>query len=123
MSDVHDKPAHTTPTAPTDKKSAIEADTHTASTVTSIDQKPTPGFLRVKVYTPFKVFYEGDALSVSAKNQTGDFDVLPGHKNFITMLVACDVKVQTPKKEIKATPIARALMHIKEDKLIIFVDV
>lgn len=73
-----DKTGHTVPTAATDKKHAIKADAHTSSTVTSIDQKPTPGFLRVKVYTPFKVFYEGDALSVSAKNQTGEFDVLPG---------------------------------------------
>lgn len=91
--------------------------------VGAYDAKPTPGLLRVKIYTPFKTFYEGDARSVSAVNDTGEFDILPTHHNFITMLRPGDVKVETPKKETKIVPIARGLMHVKEDKLIIFLDV
>lgn len=93
------------------------------TSLTAYDAKPTPGLLRVKIYTPFKTFYEGDAKSVSALNDTGSFDILPSHHNFITMLRPCDVTVETPKGDKKIIPIARGLMHVKEDKLIIFLDV
>ncbi len=91
--------------------------------VTAYDAKPTPGLLRVKIYTPFKIFYEGDARSITAVNETGQFDILPEHHNFITMLKPCDVVVEMPKQEKKVIPIARGLMHVKADKLIIFLDV
>jgi F0F1-type ATP synthase epsilon subunit len=104
---------------------AVQADSHTSKTVTNVDIKPKKGLLRAKIYTPFEMFYEGDAKSVSAVNETGPFDILPGHHNFITMLKACDVIVKLPdeKKEPKLIPIARGLMHVKEDSLIIFLDI
>jgi F0F1-type ATP synthase epsilon subunit len=48
---------------------------------------------------------------------------LPGHHNFITMLKPCDLKVGTPDKKVKSIPIARGLMHVRDDKLIVFLDV
>lgn len=109
------------------KKTVPNSGTHDAheniKNVTAYDAKPTPGLLRVKIYTPFKIFYEGDARSVTAVNETGQFDILPEHHNFITMLKPCDVVVETPKEEKKVIPIARGLMHVKADKLIIFLDV
>lgn len=107
----------------TQSGSATSTAHENVTSVTAYDAKPTPGLLRAKIYTPFKIFYEGDALSVSAINETGSFDVLPTHHNFITMLKPCDVAVETPKKEIKTIPITRGLMHVKDDKLIIFLDV
>lgn len=110
--------------AVTGASGSAKSDAHeNVQSVGAYDAKPTPGLLRVKIYTPFKTFYEGDARSVSAVNDTGSFDILPTHHNFITMLRPCDVKVETPKKEEKIIPIARGLMHVKEDKLIIFLDV
>jgi F0F1-type ATP synthase epsilon subunit len=81
--------------------------------------KPT---MAVKVYAPFKVYFEGEAYSVSAVNETGPFDILPRHYNFLCMLVPCDLEIQTPdgKKNIK---ISRALMHVKADRVEVFVDV
>ena len=108
----------------TDASGSATSEAHeNVQSVSAYDAKPTPGLLRVKIYTPFKTFYEGDARSVTATNETGQFDVLPSHHNFITMLKAGDVTVVTPKKEIKIIPIARGLMHVKADKLIIFLDV
>lgn len=101
---------------------AKEANANITS-VSSYESKPTPGLLRVKVYTPFKTFYEGDALSLSACNETGKFDILPTHHNFISMLIPCDVLVETPEKKIQTIPMARGLLHVKDDKLIIFMDV
>lgn len=78
--------------------------------------------ITTKVYAPFKVYYEGDAYSLSAINETGPFDVLPKHHNFLCMLVPCELIVETPdgQKKIK---INRALMHVKAEHVTIFMDV
>lgn len=81
--------------------------------------KPT---MSVKIYAPFKVYYEGDGYSVSAVNATGPFDILPHHHNFLCMLVPCTLKVHTPKGE-RNIKIHRALMHVKADKVVVFMDV
>ncbi len=81
------------------------------------------GLFHAKIYTPFQTEYDDYALSLSALNESGPFDVLPGHHNFITMLLPCDVMVETPEKEKKIIPITRGLMHIRDDELIIFLDV
>ena len=81
--------------------------------------KPT---MAVKVYAPFKIYYEGDAYSVSAINGTGPFDILPRHHNFLCMLVPCTLTVETPNgpQNIKVN---RALMHVKADRVVVFMDV
>ena len=81
--------------------------------------KPT---MAVKVYAPFQVYFEGDAYSVSAVNATGPFDVLPHHHNFLSMLVPCTLVVQTPDGT-KSIPVSRALMHVKADRVVVFVGV
>ena len=81
--------------------------------------KPT---MAVKIYAPFQVYFEGEAISLTAVNATGPFDILPHHHNFLCMLVPCTITVKTPEgsKDIK---INRALMHVKADKVSVFVDV
>ncbi|MBH2007588.1 hypothetical protein I8H83_03225 [Candidatus Saccharibacteria bacterium] len=81
--------------------------------------KPT---MEVKVYAPFKVYYEGNAYSVSATNDTGPFDILPKHHNFLCMLVPCNLVVKAPEGE-KTIKIHRALMHVKANRAVIFMDV
>lgn len=78
--------------------------------------------MRVKVYAPFKVYFEGEAFSVSATNATGPFDVLPRHHNFLCMLVPCVLSVVGPKGT-KTIKISRALMHVKADSVVVFMDV
>lgn len=82
--------------------------------------KPT---MAVKVYAPFKVYFEGEAYSVSAVNDVGPFDILPRHHNFLCMLVPCTLTIQTPDGGQKAIKIHRALMHVKADRVVVFVDV
>lgn len=77
---------------------------------------------RVKVYAPFQVYYEGDAYSLSAANETGPFDILPHHHNFLCMLVPCDLVIKTPLGD-KTIKISRAFMHVKAEKVTVFVDV
>ncbi len=78
--------------------------------------------IHVKVYSPFKTYFEEDVFSISAANATGPFDVLPKHHNFMTLLNPGDLVVQTPRGEGRIR-IARGIMHVKQDKVIVFLDV
>ena len=82
--------------------------------------KPT---MHVKVYAPFQVYFEGEAFSVSATNATGPFDILPRHHNFLCMLVPCTLTVNSVAKGTKPFKIHRALMHVKADSVVVFMDV
>lgn len=79
--------------------------------------------IAVRIYAPFQVYYEGDATSISAVNATGPFDVLPHHHNFLCMLVPGAITVRTPDGGEKSIKISRALMHVKADHVVVFVDV
>jgi F0F1-type ATP synthase epsilon subunit len=81
--------------------------------------KPT---MEVKVYAPFQIFFEGTAYSVSAVNKIGPFDILPHHRNFICMVLPCNVIVESPEGR-KVIKVSRALMHVKADRVAVFVDV
>ena len=78
--------------------------------------------MSVKVSSPFKDYYEGDAFSISGENATGPFDILPQHHNFISLLNPCELTVRSPKGDEKIQ-IAGGLMHVKADKVIVFLDV
>jgi len=81
--------------------------------------KPT---MAIKVYAPFKVYYEGEGYSISAVNETGPFDILPHHHDFLCMLVPCNIVVETPGGT-KTIKVSRALMHVKADRIAVYVDV
>ncbi|MEO8691632.1 MAG: hypothetical protein ABI397_02495 [Candidatus Saccharimonas sp.] len=78
--------------------------------------------MAVKVYAPFKVYFDGDAYSVSAINDTGPFDILPKHHNFLCMLVPCVLTVESPTGQTKVK-VSRALMHVKADRVAVFMNV
>lgn len=78
--------------------------------------------MQIKVYAPFQIFYEGEGYSISGVNETGPFDILPHHHNFLCMLVPCELVIKTPY-EVKRVKISRALMHVKAEKVTVFVDV
>lgn len=81
--------------------------------------KPT---IEVKVYAPFKVYFEGEAYSLSAVNATGPFDILPKHHNFLCMLVPCTITIQSPAG-LQKIKVHRALMHVKANRVVVFMDV
>lgn len=102
-----------------DEAPAAVETTEVEQPVTQHNGKPT---IAVKVYAPFKVYFEGEAYSLSAVNATGPFDILPRHHNFLCMLVPCTIKVLgvNGEKLIKAH---RALMQVKADRVVVFMDV
>jgi F0F1-type ATP synthase epsilon subunit len=80
------------------------------------------GKMYIKVHAPYKVYFDGIADSISAINDTGPFDILPRHHNFMTLLAPGDVIVRSEYGEEKFT-IARGVMHVKADRVIVFLDV
>ena len=59
------------------------------------------GILNVIARAPFTVYYEGEATAVSAANQVGPFDVLPGHADFFSVLDPGQVIIEVPEGDLK----------------------
>ena len=78
--------------------------------------------LSIKVYSPFKVYYDGSADSLTAENDTGQFDVLVGHKNFLSLLNPCDIIIRTSNGQ-ESISIARGIIHVHNNKVTVFLDV
>lgn len=79
--------------------------------------------MKVKVHSPFKDYYDGQAFSLSAENITGPFDILPKHHNFISLLSPCEIVVRTVEQGEQKIRISGGIMHVKTDQVIIFLDV
>lgn len=79
----------------------------------------------IKVYSPYQTFFDGDAVSISAENDTGPFDILPRHHNFMTLVNACEVviRVKEGDGEDKKIRITRGVMHVRNNKITLFLDV
>lgn len=84
--------------------------------------EPKNAKLHVKVHAPFKAYFEGEADSVSAANNTGPFDILPKHHKFITLLSAGELIVRSADKE-QHIRIARGVMHVRDNTVTVFLDV
>jgi F0F1-type ATP synthase epsilon subunit len=88
-----------------------------------VDGTKIDGPLHVKVYSPFTTYYDADADSISAENDTGPFDVLLGHRNFLTLLNPCDIIVRRKGQDEEKISITRGLLHVHQDQVVVFLDV
>lgn len=79
--------------------------------------------IRVRVYSPFRDYYDGLAYSITAENQTGPFDILPKHHNFISLLTPCELVVRTVSEGDQHIRISGGLLHVKANEVIVFLDV
>ena len=81
-----------------------------------------PTMMRIKVYSPYQVYFDDEATSISAVNDTGPFDILKGHHRFLTLLTSSEMLIQTRNGEEKIK-ISRGIMYVKEDRVTVFLDV
>lgn len=86
------------------------------------NSKGIPETFHVVARAPFKVYYEGNAFSLAAKNRVGDFSILPGHADFFSMLTECTVEI-TDDDTITSFDIERGLLTIKNNEAYLFVNV
>lgn len=79
--------------------------------------------LSVIARAPFEVYYEGPAVVVSAKNKVGNFDILPGHSDFFSLLEPCEVAV---RKSLDEEPIyftiQSGIMTVRDNEVLLFAD-
>ena len=76
----------------------------------------------VKIFSPYQVYYEGAAASLSAENSAGPFDVLPGHINFFSLLSGGLVVVNTGFQRLEFE-VARGILRVNGDNVTLFADV
>ena len=76
--------------------------------------------LKVKVLSPTQAFYDGPAVSVSATNKVGPFDVLVNHANFFSLLTKGDIVVNTGTQEL-TFPITHGIIKVHNNVITLFV--
>lgn len=103
----------------TDASTGQLVDDGTAAEPQKPSDKPT---VKLKVWSPYRVYFDEAAYSVSAVNTTGPFDILPKHHNFITLLEPCEVAINgvTGVRRIR---ISGGLMHVRGDEITVFLNV
>lgn len=81
-----------------------------------------PARIHIKIHSPFKTYFDGNASSISASNDTGPFDILPKHHKFMTILNSGEITVRDGDNN-QRYKIDRGIMHVKENQVIVFLDV
>lgn len=70
---------------------------------------------------PFNVYYEGPAVAVSAVNKVGEFDILPGHADFFSMLRPGEVVVHTEGDPV-SFQVSNGIITARDDEVMLFVN-
>ena len=78
--------------------------------------------LQVKIFSPYQDYYEGKAVSVSALNRTGPFDILSGHANFFSVLEAGEVTVDTGTAK-HSYRVERGILKVTNNQVTLFANV
>lgn len=77
--------------------------------------------LTVIARAPFKLYYEGEATSVTAMNKVGEFDILPGHADFFSVLRSCEVIIETKGEPIKFE-INNGIVTARDNEVMMFIN-
>lgn len=83
---------------------------------------PQRATLRVKILSPTQTYYDGAAVSVSATNDTGPFDILEDHANFFSLLQPGTVEINTGLRAI-TLPINQGIIKVHNNTITMFVDI
>lgn len=113
--DATGKPANTSSAPPPNESNEGEAKK-------APQRQPDAGRMMIKVYSPYQVYFDDQATSISAVNDTGPFDILARHHRFLTLLSPCELVIAAEKGEEKIK-ISRGIMYVKEDRVTVFLDV
>lgn len=80
--------------------------------------------MRIQVASPFKTYFDEDGYSISGVNATGPFDILPHHHRFMTLLTPGELVIRpVGGQREQRVRISGGLMHVRADKVIVFLDI
>jgi F-type H+-transporting ATPase subunit epsilon len=80
-----------------------------------------PTELKVIARAPFHIYYQGVARMVSATNKIGNFDILPGHADFFSVMAPGEVIIETDKDSINFM-ITNGIIAVQDDEVMLFVN-
>lgn len=78
--------------------------------------------LSVRIMSPTQTFYDGSAMSVSAVNETGPFDILEDHANFFSLLSEGNVVINTGLRSLTFN-VNQGIMKVHNNHIDLFVDI
>lgn len=84
-------------------------------------RQPETTELNVIARAPFHKYYEGIAYAVSATNSVGQFDILPGHADFFSILSPGDIVIETASEPI-SFEITNGILTVRDNEVLLFVN-
>lgn len=78
--------------------------------------------LYVRVLSPSGPLYDAPAVSLTAKNAVGKFDILVDHANFFSLLEPPDVVIDTGPDKV-TIPVDRGLVKVHDNTVTLFVGI
>ncbi len=78
--------------------------------------------LRVIARAPFKLYYEGEATSVSGSNKVGPFDILPGHADFFSVMIPGEIIIETGAAEPVKFDINNGIVTARDNEVMLFLN-
>ncbi len=77
---------------------------------------------KVKIISPYDTYFVGEAVSLSASNRMGPFDILAGHAKFFSIVDSGTVVVDTGFQHLEFQ-ILRGIIRVNHDGLTLFVNI
>jgi len=74
------------------------------------------------VFSPFKTYYEGSALLLTAENKSGPFGILAEHANFLCLLSPGTLQIQAPEKNFEL-PVDKGIVQVVDGAAYVFVGI
>jgi F0F1-type ATP synthase epsilon subunit len=91
--------------------------------IQAVHKEVGSAIMHVKVHAPYKTYFDGEAKSISAENDTGQFDILPEHHNFMTLINPCDIVIRTGDGSEERIKVQQGILHVKKSEVVVFLDV
>ncbi|MEK7617428.1 MAG: hypothetical protein AAB414_05240 [Patescibacteria group bacterium] len=79
--------------------------------------------LHVRIISPQQLILDTDALSISSKNLQGNFDILPMHANFITVVENEPIIVRVAKQKPLTFKFKVAIIYTTNNQVQIYTNI
>jgi F0F1-type ATP synthase epsilon subunit len=80
----------------------------------------TKAKLHTKIISPAQTYYDGPAVSVSAVNKVGTFDILADHANFFSLLTDGDIVINTGSQTLRF-PVTHGIVRASHNNITLFI--
>lgn len=78
--------------------------------------------LNVAARSPFELYFEGEAVALSASNRIGAFDILPGHADFFSMLEPGEIIITPDGGDPVKIDAKNGILTVRDNQAYLFVN-